>query len=181
MAKTNSKYTEDSFIPIRNIVNGMILLDNNQKVTGIKIQPKNIFILDGSTQEIMVENLANVYNSIDYEFWLMVADRPVDINVFLSGLQLLYNDTQDPIKRKIITQDIMKANDFMNNNVVDTEFFIIFKEKNDEIIRKRIVNLINGFAAAGLTSAQTSNADLRMLLDNFLNGGKTTTFGAVIS
>jgi hypothetical protein len=181
MAKTNSKYTEDNFIPIKNIVNGMILLENNQKVTGVKIMPKNIFILDQSTQAIMIDQLSNIYNSIDYEFWLMVADRPVDINVFLSGLQLLYNDTQDPVKRKLITQDINKANMFMNNNVVDTEFYILFKEKNDDVIRKRVTNLINGFAAAGLTSSQTSNADLRMILDNFLNGGKTTTFGAVIS
>ena len=29
-------------------------------------------------------NLKNVYNLIDYEFWIIVADRPVDINLYLS-------------------------------------------------------------------------------------------------
>ena len=47
-------------------------------------------------------------------------------------------------------------------------------------INKRIRNLINAFAGAGLVASQTTNNDLRMILDNFLNGGVTTTFGTVI-
>ena len=39
-----SKYTED-WIPIKAISNGMITLDNDMKVTGVKIVPRNIFIL----------------------------------------------------------------------------------------------------------------------------------------
>ena len=68
----------------------------------------------------------------------------------------------------------------MNNNIVDTEYFLLFKEKNDDTIAKRIRTLINGFASAGLNSHQVTNDDLRIILDNFLNGGQTTTFGTVI-
>ena len=178
--KTRSKYTNDEFVPIKSITNGMIILDNNEKVTGIKIMPRNIFILDYSTQDAIIDNLRNVYNVIDYEFWLISADRPVDINVFLSQLQLLYNSTQDQTRRKLIMEDINKANMFMNNNIVDTEYFLLFKEKNDDTINKRIRTLINGFASAGLNSHQVTNDDLRIILDNFLNGGQTTTFGTVI-
>ena len=87
---------------------------------------------------------------------------------------------QNPAKRKLILQDINKANMFMNNNVVDTEFFMLFKEKDQDLFQKRIRNLINGFASAGLSSHQVTNDDLRMILDNFLNGGQTTNFGTVI-
>ena len=41
----NSKYTEN-WVPAKNITNGMIELDNNFKVTGVKVKPRNIFILD---------------------------------------------------------------------------------------------------------------------------------------
>lgn len=178
--KTNkSKYTED-FVPIKNIVNGEILLDNNERVTGIKIMPKNIFILDYSTQNAIIDNLRNVYNMIDYEFWIIAADRPVDINVYLSQLELLFNSTHDQIKRKLIMEDINKANIFMNNNIVDTEYFLLFKEKNQDTIAKRIRQLINVFASSGLSTHQVTNDDLRIILDNFLNGGQTTTFGTVI-
>jgi hypothetical protein len=69
----------------------------------------------------------------------------------------------------------------MNNNVVDTEYFLLFKDKDQDLIQKRIRNLINAFANAGLSTHQVTNDDLRMILDNFLNGGKSTTFGTVIS
>ena len=135
--KSNSKYTED-WIPIRNISNGMIVLDNKKKVTGVKIRPRNIFILDQGTQDNVLIALKNFYNMIDFEFWLISADRPVDLNNYLARLQLLYNQTPNPAVRKLINQDIDKANDFMNNNITDTEYYILFKEKNDDLIQKRL-------------------------------------------
>lgn len=178
--KTVSKYTVDD-IPVKDIVNGTIVLKNNQKVTGVKIEPRNIFILDPNMQDMIIANLKNVYNLIDYEFWIIAADRPVDINVYLSQLQLLYNATQDVARKKLIIQDINKANMFVNNNVVDTEYYLLFKEKDNDLITKRIRNLINNFASAGLSTRQVTNDDLRIILDNFLNGGQTTGFGTVIS
>ena len=181
MAATKSKYTEESFVPVKNITNGMIILDNNEKVTGVKIMPRNIFILEYDMQSAIINNLKNVYNMIDYEFWIIAADRPVDINVYLSQLQLLYNSIQSPIKRKLIIEDINKANSFMNNNIVDTEYFLLFRERDDNKKKKRIRTLITQFGNAGLSSHQTTNEDLRIILDNFLNGGVTTTFGTVMS
>ena len=179
MSSTKSKYT-DIFVPVKSITNGMIILDNNEKVSGIKIMPRNIFIADQDTQNAIIANLRNVYNMIDYEFWIIAADRPVDINVYLSQLQLLYNSTSDQVKRKMIMEDINKANMFTMNNIVDTEYFLLFKEKNTDIIGKRIRTLISNFANAGLNTSQVSNDDLRVILDNFLNGGQTTNFGTVI-
>ncbi|MBQ4030421.1 MAG: hypothetical protein II625_01590 [Bacilli bacterium] len=176
----SSKYSED-WVPIKNIMNGMIQLDNGYFVTGIKVAPKNIFILDAGERDNVIFNLQNFYNMIDYEFWLVVADRPVDINLYLSQLQLLYQRSQSGAVRKLLMQDINKANAFMGAeyNIVDTEYFILFKEKKPEIIQKRLHNLISGLANATINSTQVSNADLRMILDNFLNGGMTTTFGTV--
>lgn len=178
--KTSSKYTED-WIPVRDIVNGTILLENKLAVTGVKIMPRNIFILDEQSQANILTGLKNFYNQIDFEFWLVCADRPVDITVYLSQLQLLYNDTQHPAIRKLITEDINKGNGFINNNVVDTEYYILFKEKNPDLMQKKIRLLINGLSGCGLVASQTSNEDLRVILDNFLNGGVTTEFGTVVA
>ena len=101
-----SKFTEDN-VPVRNIINGMIVLDNDFKVTGIKIQPRNIFITDPYTQNAIIDNLKIVYNTINYEFWLVVADRPVDIQVYISELQMQFNKEQNPARRKIILEDLL--------------------------------------------------------------------------
>ena len=50
MAKTSSGFTED-WLPVKSIQNNMIITKDNQKVTGVKITPRNIFILDPGTQE----------------------------------------------------------------------------------------------------------------------------------
>lgn len=178
--KNSSKYTED-WLPIKDITNGTIVLNNKYKVTGIKIKPRNIFILEQNLQDNIIIALKNFYNTIDFEFWLISADRPVDLNNYLARLQLLYNQVGNPAIRKLILQDINKTNEFMNNNITDTEFYIFFKEKNDDLIQKRLRTLITGLGNAGLESKQVSNEDLRIVLDNFLNAGKTTEFGTVIS
>ncbi len=177
----NVSYSED-WLPIKQIMNGMIQLDDGTYVTGVKVFPKNIFIMDVGSQNNTIYNLRNFYNSIDFEFWLLIADRPVDIDVYVSQLQLMYNNAQNNAIKKLIMQDINKANLFtsVEYNVVDTEYYILFKEKRMELVQKKLHNLISGLANAGLQSQQASNNDLRMLLDNFLNGGEQTNFGAVM-
>lgn len=175
------KYSE-SWLPVKNILNGMIQTDDGYYVTGVKILPKNIFILEENMQYSILNSMGNFYNTIDFEFWLLIADRPVDIDMYLAQLQVLYNQTTNGQVRKLILQDINKANQFMSKefNVVDTEYYILFKEKKLDLIQKRIHNLITGLANAGLQSLQTSNNDLRMILDNYLNDGETTKFGGVM-
>ena len=181
MAKkiSGSNYTEN-WLPVKSIQNGMIITYNNLKVSGVKIAPRNIFILDPQAQDNVLISLRNFYNMLDFEFWLVVADRPVDISVYMSQLQLLYNDAPNPAIRKLIMQDIDKGNAFINNNIVDTEYYILFKEKDSDVVAKKVRMLINGLATCGLNASQTTNDDLRIILDNFLNGGSTTEFGTVM-
>ncbi|OLA93159.1 MAG: hypothetical protein BHW63_02600 [Mycoplasma sp. CAG:611_25_7] len=131
--KVDLKWTEN-WINVKKISNGIIYNNLGEMVTGIKIQPKNIFILDGSSMDNTLIGLMNFYNTIDYEFWLMVADRPVDITVYETELQLLYNKTQDQRIRKLISQDMDKGDYFKNNNVVDTEYYLLFKESKRKYV-----------------------------------------------
>ena len=175
----SSGFTED-WLPVRAIQNNMIITKDNFKVSGVKITPRNIFILDPDLQNNILIALRNFYNTLDYEFWLVVADRPVDISVYMSQMQLLLNETSSPAIRKLIMQDIDKGTTFIRNNVVDTEYYFLFKTKDPDLLVKRVRMMINGLAQSGLNASQVSNSDLRGIMENFLNGGNTTEFGTVI-
>lgn len=180
MSSKNRGVTTESFVPVRAIINNVIELDNGEKVAGVKVSPRNIFILEENDQFGVIDGLKDFYNLLDFEFWLVVADRPVDISVYIAQLQMQYNQAQDPVTRKIINQDLKKASDF-SDSVSDIEFYFLFKEKNMELIQKRIRIMINGLANAGLSSSQANNDDLRTILDNFLNSGQKTEFGTVMA
>ena len=177
---SGGRASTEAWLPVRGIQNNMIITTDNSKITGVKISPKNIFILDPIAQDNMLISLKNFYNTIDFEFWLVVADRPVDISVYMSQLQLLYNEAHTQSIRKLIAQDIEKGQRFIRNNVVDTEYYFLFKSKDPDVLAKRVRNMINGLASCGLVASQASNADLRIILENFLNGGSTTEFGVVM-
>lgn len=178
-AQKNPKYTEN-WLPLKAISNGIMYNNKNEMITGVKVQPRNIFILDQSSMDATLIGLMNFYNTIDHEFWLVVADRPVDIAMYQAELQVLFNNTQDQRIRKIISQDMNKGEYFINNDVVDTEYFLLFKEKNGEMLQKKLRNMINNLASAGLIASQTSNEDLRLIIDNFLNGGRKYESGGVM-
>lgn len=170
----------ESFVPVKAIINNMIELDNGEKVVGIKVYPKNIFIMEENDQFNVIDRLKDFYNTLDFEYWLVIADRPVDISVYIAQLQMQYNNAKDPVIRKLINEDLNKASEF-NDTVSDIEFYFLFKERNIEMIQKKIRLMINGLASAGLVSSQATNDDLRSILDNFLNSGTTYQFGTVMA
>lgn len=190
VTKNDSKYAED-WLPVIDIKNGMIEVEGSmlsggrQYVTGVRIEPKNIFIADQETQNQVLYGMRTFYNTIDYEFWLVCCDRPVDIGLYKSQLELLFNDAPTQEIRKIIMQDIQKCDMFIGPeiNAVDTEYYILFKDsvKDTEKIQKKIHNLIGNLAQAGLNARQLTDDDARVILDGFFNDGKKVEFGTVMS
>ena len=174
MMKQSSSSTEN-WIAVKEINNNMITLDNKKLVSGIKIIPKNIFIMDEMSQNIVLDELRKFYNQIDFEFWLIVADRPTNIDLYISQLELQLSNVSRPAIRKLILDDLAKADNFVQSDVADTEYFILFKADTADEVSKNIRSLISNLAQSGLIGVQTSDEDLRMLIDNFLNGGRTFT------
>ena len=170
----NSSSTEN-WITVKEIRDDTIILDNNKIVAGIKVLPKNIFIMDELSQNRVIDELRKFYNQIDFEFWLIVADRPTNIELYISQLELQLNKVSKPAIRKLIVDDITKADGFVQNDVVDTEYYILFKVDKPDEVTKNLRSLISNLAQSGLIGVQASNEDLRMVLDNFLNGGQTFT------
>ena len=176
----NSAFTEN-WVRVKSIKNGIITLPNKDMVTGVKVEPRNIFILDQIQQDNIINALRNCYNTFNFEFWLIAADRPVDISVYTSQLELLLSEPISQVRRKMIMQDLDKADMFINNQVVDTEYYLLFKESRMELLQDKLRTMVNGLASCSLLATPTTDDDLRVILDGFLNGGVRSDFGTVVT
>ena len=94
-----------------------------------------------------------------------------------NGEECDYNN----INKRVLYNFHLLCRRLLKDNINILSFVEALLEKNNDIIMKRIRQLINSFANAGLNSHQVTNDDLRIILDNFLNGGQTTTFGTVMA
>jgi hypothetical protein len=188
---TQAAKTTEDWLPIIYIkgsyieVKGANALEGNQYVTGVRIEPKNIFIADSQVQRNTIVGLRDFYNTLDYEFWLVCCDRPVDISLYRSELEIMYTQEDNPNIRKMINEDINKCDQFVGPqiNAVDTEYYILFKDsvKDVDKIVKKIHALISNLAVAGLNSRQTSDEDLRVILDSFFNDTLKIEYGSVMT
>ena len=131
--KPVSPYSEN-WVNVRGIKEGMIFLRNKEYISGVKVEPRNIFILEQNQQDNIINALKNCYNTFNFEWWLVIADKPVDISIYQSQLELLLTQQTDPRRRKIVSQDIAKAKMFIDNQIVDIEFYILFKERKPEMV-----------------------------------------------
>ena len=77
-------------------------------------------------------------------------------------------------------QDLDKADMFINNQVVDTEYYLLFKESRMDALQDKLRVMVNGLASCSLLATPTSDDDLRIILDGFLNGGVRSEFGTVV-
>lgn len=181
--------TED-WLPIVEIKNGFMEvkgtpLTGHQYITGVRVEPKNIFISDQQVQLGTIYGLRDLYNNMDFEFWLICCDRPVDINLYKSELEIMYAQEESPNIRKLINEDINKCDQFIGPevNAVDTEYYILFKDsiKNRDVMIKRLQLIISDLAKAGLNSRQVTDEDLRVILDSFFNDSLKMEYGTVMT
>ncbi len=113
---------------------------------------------------------------------MVIVNRPVDIAAYIARLQVLENsNTMHPAIKKMVNEDIAKANQFVGSsyNVTDTEYYFLFKEKKPELIEKKLNDIIGGLSGARLTGTRATNEDMRMILDNFFSDCKSTSFNSV--
>ena len=84
-----SPFTED-WLPIRDIQNGMILTTDKYYVTGVKITPRNIFILDND----IVYHCGSSINRIGYKTFsiTMINDKEI-CNILIDKVNKIINKT----------------------------------------------------------------------------------------
>ena len=178
MAKMNDKTQVETaasvWATVRQITSGIIVLNTGELVSGVKIIPRNIFIMQQDDTNAIIYSLSKFYDSIDFDYWLIIGDRPVNLNTYFESVQNIYNTSSSEHVRAIARDDIVKANKYVSGDygVSDTEYFLLFKDKSIDMIQQKISKIISGIKECELNATQVSNDELRLVMDTFLSNGK---------
>ena len=178
MAKVNNNAQPETvasvWATVRQITSGVVVLNTGELVSGVKIIPRNIFIMQQDDTNAIIYGLSKFYDSIDFDYWLIIGDKPVDLNNYFNSVQNIYNTSSSEHIRAIARDDIVKANKYVSGDygVSDTEYFLLFKDKTIQSVQERISKIISGIRECDLDATQVSNDELRLVMDTFLSNGK---------
>ena len=178
MAKLNDKAQTETaasvWATVRQITSGVIVLNSGELVSGVKVIPRNIFIMQQDDTNAIIYALSKFYDSIDFDYWLIIGDKPVGLTDYFNSVQNIYNNNSSDHVRAIARDDIAKANKYVSGDygVSDTEYFLLFKEKSIQGVQDKISKIISGIKDCELDAVQVSNDELRLVMDTFLSNGK---------
>ena len=160
------------FIPFNDVWNNFVYLDNDKIVGGIKIDSINISLLFDDEQQIKVNQLRKVLNSIDCKIKILCIDKPINLedNLNVLGSKIKVENNKHKVKLLEEDYDYMHTMNMLKT-VVNRDFFLIMEENkaNEQVLNQKINDLIQEFASINMQSKKITSEEWRDLLYVILN------------
>ncbi|MCD5396855.1 MAG: hypothetical protein LRZ98_01835 [Candidatus Pacebacteria bacterium] len=129
--KTNfSAASSQSFVPISEVKDGIIVLDDGTLVSISLVSSINIFLKSQEEQEAIVSSFKNFLNTLDFPVQIAIQSRALDIKPYLETLEKrLKEQTHEVIKLQTI-EYIAFIKNFINAvNIMEKQFFLVISYK----------------------------------------------------
>lgn len=130
-----------------------------EKVIGIKVYPRNIFIDTIHVQRQIINNLRIVFNKIRFKVYWGYVFVPVQIDDHITQLINEEQQEEDPRIRSMIRNDIEKATWFQDTHR-ELEFFLMIRNKDEKQLWKNYDELVAEIRHAGFRTATLNQHDL---------------------
>lgn len=133
-------------------------------VKGIKVDPKNILIMDSSDQASQIDNLRLALNKLKFEFFI----APIKLNINIAEdqtviIEALKNES-DPKRIKLFEDDLDKLYELKTHHR-QIEFHLYVRDANPKILEKKFMDLYNEMSLAKLYPTKLQLADYK----NYIN------------
>lgn len=175
--RTTRKPAVQSWLPILDIRDQMIIRTDGHLVSAVRVMPVNMHLLSDSEQDKKIFSLHEVINGLNYTPQILSIARPVDLDAYVHKLERMRNDETDFVKRKILENTIRQAALMATSGeTVERQFFILVTEppnkkagQAEANLYKKVHDLASNLTAAELVSHVCTDQELRELLFVFLN------------
>ncbi len=152
--------------------NNFVFLDNDKIIGGIKIGSINLSLLFNEEQQVKVNQLKKVLNSIDYPVKIFSIDKPINLENNLNILGSKIKSETNKYKQRLLEEDYDYIN-FLHNqkSVISREFYLIVEEAsiNEKLLTQKLNDLIQEFSSIGLSAELVTSEEWREILYIILN------------
>lgn len=145
---------------------GILLGKNGENVLvkGIKIEPKNIFILDVDKQKEFINGFRLALNKIKFQFFISIVKMNNNFNVEESIIINQLKQEKNKRKQKMFEDDLDKLQSF-KNDYKQIEFHIYVRDANLKVLEKKITEIYLEFKNAGFIPTKLKEIDYK----NYIN------------
>ena len=120
----NNDSTE-SLVPVKNISNGIIQLNNGKYVTVLEVLPLNFYLKSELEQKNIISGFAAWLKIAPSRLQIVAQTRPADIDAFCERLEGYYNSEPNENCRRMIFEDAQLVNYIAENQAVTRRFYIV--------------------------------------------------------
>ncbi len=179
------------FIPISNIRDGVVILNNGEYRVVLLTSSQNLALKSDDEQMAIVTQFQNYLNSLDFQTEIQIQSRRLDIKNYVSSLEAAYKGAENDLLKIQITEYIDFIKKFTSEqNIMTKRFFVIipytpaligksllnFTQKSDdefpmhrEQIMERAQVVMQGLSRFGIKSAILESEDLTELYYKIFN------------
>lgn len=140
--------------------NAIYLKDGNkeEKIIGIRVSPRNIFIDTVHVQRQIINNLRIVFNKIRFRVYWGFVFVPVQIDDHITQLMNEEQQEEDPRIRGMIQNDFEKATWFQDTHR-ELEFFLMIRHSDEKQLYKNFDELVAEMRYAGFQTKTLNQHD----------------------
>ena len=174
MLKNRKDITLNEFLNIKDIPkdkNYLITLDD-QIILFLKVSPINNDLLSEDELESKMDLMSIEFANEQYPYKILVIPRAVDISEHIHEQEILKNNCDDDVSRKIVEERIKFTSNYVaDKDIIENEFYLLIWAKNSENaeleLNKRADNWINRFRNCELESEILNETDIILVVKSF--------------
>lgn len=160
--------TAQNWMPVKDIYNQIMYRKDDTLAAAVKVQPINIHLLSITEQKVKINALFEALNGIDYPLQIFTIARPVDLDGYISKLNMMKQNEDDLRKRKLFDGSIqVAAQKATSGEALERDFYVVIAQENikyvEAILLEKAKDLSNKLTSAGLISNVCTDQELREL------------------
>lgn len=171
-AKASGTASTQDWMPIEDIRNNLIYRKDGHVVAVIRVQPRNINLLSDKEKIRTIKRLEEALNGIDFHDQTLSIARPVDLDAYILKLERMRSETDNMIKKKLISIYARQAAAMATSGeALDRHFYILIPhplgknpQMDEEFVKQRALQVVANLSSAELHSSLCTDNELRSLL-----------------